>query len=74
MRSGIPATGNLYVTPRGRTVEILAVKSVEYTDTVNTHAPVGAVFVIAFRFAGATVVHLTTVEDAGEWVKVQEAY
>lgn len=74
MRSGSPAPGDLYTTPRGRTVEILAVKHVEFTGVVDSYAPVGTTEVIAFRFVGADVVHLTVRDDVSEWIKVQEAY
>jgi len=73
MRSGSPAAGDLYTTPRGRTVEILAVKSVEFTGVVDVYAPVGSTEVIAFRFVGGSVIHLTTRDDVVEWIKVQEA-
>lgn len=74
MKSGSPAAGDLYTTPRGRTVEILAVKPVEFTGVVESYAPVGSTEVIAFKFVGGHVVHLTTRDDVQEWVRVQEAY
>lgn len=74
MKSGSPTAGDLYTTPRGRTVEILAVKPVEFTGVVESYAPVGSTEVIAFKFVGGHAVHLTTRDDVQEWVRVQEAY
>lgn len=70
MRSGKPAVGSLYVTSGGRTVEVLAVESVECLDMVETANPVGSAEVIAYRFLGGGVIHLAALHGVQDWVKV----
>lgn len=70
MRTGKPEVGALYVTSAGRTVEIVAVASVECLDMVETANPVGSAEVIAYRFMGGSTVRLSAVHAVQDWAKV----
>lgn len=65
MVTGTPQRGDLYMTAKGRTVEILALADVESAE------PVGSARVIAYRFTGAATVHLVGLHDATEWVRIE---
>lgn len=56
--------GDLYVTTRGRTVEILAVDTVQdrYGDGFTA---------VAYRFCGGTVVHLRGADLIEDWTKIE---
>lgn len=70
MKTGKPAVGDLYATPFGREVEVLAVKSVDMAGVVDTATPVGTTDVIAYRLVGGFTVHLTSVPEVQDWVKI----
>lgn len=70
MKTGKPAVGDLYATPLGREVEILAARDVEMSGLVDTAAPVGTTHVIAYRLLGGYTVHLTSVPEVQDWVKI----
>lgn len=71
MRSGTPARGDLYMTAKGRTVEIQAVADIDCESLVESAEPIGSARVIAYRFIGAVTVHLVGFHDAAEWVRIE---
>ena len=63
--TGTPQRGDLYMTAKGRTVEILALADVESALVCEP------VEVIAYRFVGAATVHLVGLHDVTEWVRIE---
>lgn len=63
--------GQLWSTTTGRTVEIVAVDEVEAEDGFGFPIE-GAVRVIAYRYAGGSVIHLRTPSMASGWQKINE--
>lgn len=72
MRSGQPQIGYLYGTPKGRTAEVVAFRSIGVTDMLATARPVGTVEVVAFRYMGGTVVHLAPLEEVQDWIRMPQ--
>lgn len=70
MKDGAPRRGFLYSTTSGRTAEILAHESLEVTSMVDSPLPVARAEVIAWKYVGGSVVHLASVDDVREWIKV----
>lgn len=70
MQNGSPRRGDLYSTTSGRTAEILAHESLEVTSMVESPLPVARAEVIAWRYVGGSIVHLSSVDDVQEWIKV----
>jgi hypothetical protein len=58
-----PLPGELWGTPKGRTVEILAADTVYNRYTEETG-------VIAYRFLGGSMIHLRSVDSLVDWHKI----
>lgn len=63
MSASEPNPGDLWSTPKGRTVEILAVHTVynRYTEEV---------LAVAYRFLGGSMVHLRSADFLDGWSRV----
>ena len=70
MHTGKPDPGALYATSSGRTAEVVAYAALNATSLVESHLPVATTEVIAWRYLGGSVVHLTSLEDVMDWIKV----
>lgn len=70
MKTGKPDPGTLYATSSGRTAEVLAYKALNATSMVESHLPVATTEVIAWSYLGGSVVHISSLEDVLDWIRV----
>lgn len=68
--SGKPHPGSLYATTNGRTAEVVAYEALDATSLVDSPLPVATTEVIAWKYLGGTIVHISSLDDVQDWVKV----
>lgn len=72
MKTGKPGQGDLYATSSGRTAEVVAYAALDATSLVDSPLPVATTEVIAWRYLGGSVVHITSLDDVMDWIKIPE--